>query len=530
MAGTHAQSAIPSRPESSASSASTIIQPASELSKEAAELDQHATNHTIDHLQNASLAREIAIIAIIASSQLFTQTGLALAIAPIIEIGQTFRTDNPGNLSWLPAAFSLTVGTFILPSGRWGDVLGYKRVFVVGYAWFAVWSAVAGFAAFSHNLIFFTWARAMQGIGPALLLPNGVAMLTHIYPPGGKRAMAVSIFGGVAPGGFLVGAVLSGLFTQFVWWPWTYWVTAIILAVLCLASLLVLPDVRGTGLKAVAELDLEGSFLGVLALIFINFAFNEGPAAGWDKVFVYVLLIVGAAVLGVFVWYETHCAKHPLLPSAALTLVTGLVLLTIALGWASFGIWIYYLWQVYILRGDTILLRAAEQTPTMVSGLVAAVVSGRLLRRVNAGLVLMISMCAFCVGAILIATVPVTRLYWKQIFFATLVTPWGMDMSFPAGCLILSAHVRKEYQGMAASLVNTVVNYSISIGLGFAGTIESHVNDGGADLLKGYRGALYFGIGVSGLAIGTAAVLTWIVHREKQAHDRAEVEHGAEIR
>lgn len=298
----------------------------------------------IDHLVGLSFFKEIVIVIILASAQLFTQAGLALAISPITEIGHTFNTDNPGNLSWLPAAYSLTVGTFILPSGRWGDVLGYKKIFVIGYLWFAIWSLVAGFSAFSHNLIFFTWARAMQGVGPALLLPNGVAMITHIYGPGPKRAMAVSVFGGVAPAGFLVGSVLSGLFTQFVWWPWAYWVTAMLLGILFLLSMVILPDIKGTGLKEIAELDLEGSFLGVLALVLINFAFNEGPAAGWDEPFVYVLLIVGAIVACIFAWYEGRYAKYPLIPPSAMTRITKLVLIAVGLGWASFGIWIFYVW------------------------------------------------------------------------------------------------------------------------------------------------------------------------------------------
>lgn len=79
-----------------------------------------------------------------------------------------------------------------------------------------------------------------------------------------------------------------------------------------------------------------------------------------------------------------------------------------------------------------------------------------------------------------------------------------MDMSFPAATLILSNVVKKEHQGIAASLVATVVNYSISLGVGFAGTVEVHVNNGGktkADLLKGYRGALYLGVGLAGLGL-----------------------------
>lgn len=93
--------------------------------------------------------------------------------------------------------------------------------------------------------------------------------------------------------------------------------------------------------------------------------------------------------------------------------------------------------------------------------------------------------------------------------------PWGMDMSFPAATVILSNNVPKEHQGMAASLVNTVVNYSISIGLGIAGTVESRVNDGGGDTLKGYRSAWYTGIGLSSIGI---LISTFFIVKEGGKH------------
>ena len=115
-----------------------------------------------------------------------------------------------------------------------------------------------------------------------------------------------------------------------------------------------------------------------------------------------------------------------------------------------------------------------------------------------------ISMCVFLTGNILIATAPVDQTYWAQIFVCTIIIPWGMDMSFPAGTLILSNSVKKEHQGMGASLVNTVVNYSVSIGVGIAGTVEVHLNQESAapvDLLRSYRGSLYLAVGLAGLGM-----------------------------
>jgi predicted MFS family arabinose efflux permease len=120
-------------------------------------------------------------------------------------------------------------------------------------------------------------------------------------------------------------------------------------------------------------------------------------------------------------------------------------------------------------------------------------------------------MTAFCVGNILLATLPVHQTFWAQTFVSLIVTPWGMDMSFPSGVIVLSNHMPPEHQGLAASLINTVVNYSISIGLGMAGTVESHVNSGGTHLLQGYRGAWYLAIGldVLGIFLAILLILSW---------------------
>jgi MFS family permease len=114
------------------------------------------------------------------------------------------------------------------------------------------------------------------------------------------------------------------------------------------------------------------------------------------------------------------------------------------------------------------------------------------------------SLVCFLVGNILMATVPLKQTYWAQVFVCTVVIPWGMDMSFPAATIILSNSVSKRHQGVAASLVSTIVNYSISLGLGFAGTVEVHTNRGGkttSDALHGLRTAYYLSIGLDSLGL-----------------------------
>jgi MFS family permease len=294
-----------------------------------------------------SRLHEILFIMVITSSQLLTQAALAQSIAPLHVIGRTFNTTNPGQLSWFPAGYSLTVGTFILPAGRWGDLYGHKKFFVIGYFWFAVWSLVAGFSGFSRSLIFFAFCRAMQGIGPAIMLPNGIAVLSRTYPPGPRKDMVLSLFGATAPCGFLVGAVFSGIFTQFVWWPWAYWVLGIVCVLIGVMVIFVVPEMPVAGSAAsLPELDLIGTAVGVAGLVLFNFAWNQGPAAGWNQTYVYVLLIFGTLLLTVFFWFEKYKAAFPLVPMSFFTRDTRLVFGCEAFGWASFGIWVFYLWYV----------------------------------------------------------------------------------------------------------------------------------------------------------------------------------------
>lgn len=471
--------------------------------------DLTRTDTTKSIAEKLSLWREILFVGLICCAQFTTQVGLGQCLAILHVIGDTYGLSNPGELSWLIAAYSLAVGTFILLAGRLGDVYGYKKMLIIGFSWFSVWSMIAGLAVFSNHVLF-NFARVFQGIGPAICLPNGLAILGASYAPGPRKAMVFAIFGATAPGGAVVGAVFAGLF-KLAWWPWTFWSFAIALACLAVVGSFVIPDPpkkftkKMTWREKISELDVLGGLTGVTALILINFAWNQSGVVTWAKAYVYVCLVLGFVFLAAFFFIELRVAKSPLIPFNALSTDVAFVLGCVACGWSCFGIWVYYIWQYYEqLRDASPLLAATWVIPVSISGAIASVTTGFLLGRLRPAWVMTIALTAFTVGTILIATAPVRQSYWAQSFVCTIIIPWGMDMSFPAATLILSDAVKKEHQGIAASLVNTVVNYSISLALGFAGTVESHVNHGGTspeDVLMGFRGAWYFAIGISSFGL-----------------------------
>lgn len=161
--------------------------------------------------ETLSLPHETLFVAIVCLAQFTTQASLGQTLSIIHIIGDSFNITNQGDLSWLIAGYSLTVGTFILLSGRLGDMFGYKRMLIIGFAWFSVWSMVAGLAVYSNHVLF-VFARVFSGIGPAITLPNGVALLGATYAPGHRKAMVFALFGACAPGGSMVGAAFAGLF------------------------------------------------------------------------------------------------------------------------------------------------------------------------------------------------------------------------------------------------------------------------------------------------------------------------------
>lgn len=293
-----------------------------------------------DVAANMSIFHEVIFVFLIIMSQCTTQIGLTMSLFPQEVISESFGITSDGVKSWLIAGYSLTSGTFILVFGRWGDIFGYRNLVIAGYAWFSLWSIISGVAVYS-NQVLFIWARTLAGLGPAVLMPNAMAMVGATYnaPRYTNRMHFVfSLFGGIAPFGGFIGGLMPSVIATKAWWPWAFYVFGIYLFGLCTASIVVLPKVgvpshSMTWGQILGELDLTGSFLGLTGMILFNFAFNQAPVVGWQKAYVYVLLIIGVLFLAGFFYWEVKLAKSPLIPFHALHFYTSFVLGCIVCGW-----------------------------------------------------------------------------------------------------------------------------------------------------------------------------------------------------
>ncbi|SMQ53023.1 unnamed protein product [Zymoseptoria tritici ST99CH_3D7] len=486
-------------------------------------------------MTSLSPLREYLLIAILSTTQALQEASLGIVIAALHPIGESFGVpDDSGQQSWFAASYALTVGTFILPAGRWGDVYGYKTMLLIGWAWFAVWSVVTGVSVLSKEVIFFDVCRALQGIGPALIIPNAVAIIGRMYPEESLRKNIVfGLYGSLAPAGFVFGCLLGSLFGQLSWWPWAFWTLSFLCLLMAVATIFVVPaslSSRPDRHIHAAELDLIGTALSVTGLILVNFAWNQAYVVGWAVPYNGALLGVGVLLLVAFGWWESR-AEHPLIPAKYFNVEATLTLVVLCVGFASFGLWNFYYFRFsQDVRGYSPLAVTAQNVPIIPSGALAAVCTGYLLNRFGASFVLTYAMIAIAIGSILLATAPVDETYWARTFVSMIVVPWGVDATFPASTILLANAFPQKYQGSAASIVNTLANYSISLGLGFAGTVERNLNPDGTMLLKGYRGAFYLGIGLAvlGLVIAASFWVSDLVNAKGRAKKDSSTESGSE--
>ncbi|CAF2975762.1 unnamed protein product [Rotaria socialis] len=449
-----------------------------------------------------SFPHEVVFVSVLSCAQLLTQAALGNVLVPLHIIGPDIGITNPAALPWTLAAYSLTVGVFIMVTGRVGDIFGHKRLVIVGYLMFSIFSFLTGLAAYVNNGIYFHIMRAFQGIGPTMLLPNAVALLARTYPAGLRKSIVFSIFGATAPTGFILGALFGSIFAQFLWWPWAQWALSIFCYILAILTYVIVPTELSLAVHPTGKTDIFGAIIGVSGLVLFIFCWNQAPLVGWDKPYMYGILIASIVIIVLFIVIEMK-TQEPIMPLSIWS-VPGFpgVLGCMSLGWSSFGIFIYYNVQfLEIIHHASPLLTTAMLTPLVVFGIIATIVVSQLYGRTPAHYLLMASMIFFCAGNILIATAPANQTYWAQVFVATMLTPFGMDISFPAASLVISNKMPMHQQGVAASMLNTAINWSISLGLGIAGTIESKMLKRGKTTLESYRYALYTGIGLSGLGV-----------------------------
>ncbi|KAF4345759.1 aminotriazole resistance [Fusarium beomiforme] len=468
-------------------------------------LNEGARMIEFNHATNESL-----FVAIICMAQVLTYASLAQTLTSARRIGESFfEPESKTHLAWFTSAYALSYGAMTLFGNRIGNVCGQRYAFIAGYIWFALWSLVAGLSVYvktsdSGGAAFFCFCRAMQGIGPGLIIPNGHGIMVKAYPPGPRKMLAMGLFDASVPFGFVIGSVMTGLFANYASWPWGFYCLAAVCTALGISSILVVPvkrilvyDFEGNLWK---RLDILGFVFGIAALILFSAGWNQAPIVGWDTPQAYILIFAGIVVTPLFSFLESH-ASHPLVPFKQIHLAAGITLGFVIAASAAFGVWVWYFTQfLEVVRGWGPLLTSAGLVPVLVVGVVIGFASWPFANRdFTAQLAMVVSSIAILISLALLATAPAQQAYWANSFVSAIFMGVGMVLIIPASATVLGRDVPEGQLGLANSITNTAAAFSFSVGLGMAGAVEMGKRSS-KNPLGGYRDAQYFGLGLGGLA------------------------------
>ncbi|KAH6955048.1 major facilitator superfamily domain-containing protein [Fusarium avenaceum] len=468
-------------------------------------LNEGARKIEFNHATNESL-----FVAIICMAQVLMYAGLAQTLIPGRQIGESFfEPQRTAHLAWFTSAYALGYGSTTLLGNRIGNVCGQRYTFIAGYFWFALWSLLAGLSVYvqtsdNGGAVFFCICRAMQGIGPALVIPNGYGLLLRAYPPGPRKMLAMGLFDAAAPFGFVLGSVMTGLLSNYTSWPWAFYCLATVCVALGVSSVLVVPakkvlvyDFEGNVWK---RLDILGFLFGAAALVLFSVGWNQVPIVGWGNAEAYILIFAGILLMPLFGFFEAQ-ASHPLVPFKQIHLAAAVTIGFVAVASAAFGVWVWYFAQfIEVVRGWGPLLTSAGLVPILVVGVVVGFLSWPFSNReFTAQLVAVVSSISIWISSALVATAPAQQGYWSNSFASTIFMGVGMVLIIPSSSTVLGRDVPEGQLGLASSLTNMAAAFSFSVGLGMAGAVEGRKRNN-KNSLGGYRDAQYFGLGLGGLA------------------------------
>jgi EmrB/QacA subfamily drug resistance transporter len=417
-------------------------------------------------------------------------------------------------LQWVVNAYTLTFAGFLLLGGRAGDLFGRRRMFILGLSLFTLASLLGGLA---QNQAMLVSARALQGLGGAVLAPATLTILTVTFREGRERARALGMWSAVAAGGGAAGALIGGILTDLVSWRWILFVNVPIGVVALVAARAFLSESRGD--LRHRSLDLAGAITvtgGLVALVYAIVRTETNPWSSWE---VLAPLGVAVALLATFVLIEARLAKAPLVPLRIFRSgsVTGSNLFIFLLIAAMFPSWFFQTLYMQNVLGYTPLQAGLAFLPMTVMIAVGAQVGSRLVTRTGPRPLLIAGPLLSAAGLFMLTHLDPGGSIWAEVIGPGMLAATGMGLSFPPSTLAATSGVPREDAGLASGLITTNRQVGASIGLAALATVAA---DRTASLTAGSTSAPTAAALTAGythafaiaplFALG-AAVLAWVV-------------------
>ncbi|MFE3542160.1 MFS transporter [Nocardia sp. NPDC059177] len=415
---------------------------------------------------------------------------------------------SPESLTWVFNAYVIAFGGLLLLGGRLSDLLGARRVFGAGWVVLAVGSLIAGAAGSAGVELA---GRAIQGAGAALIAPSALTLLMMLFGGSpGELTKALAVYGAAAPAGGTAGVFLGGVITEYLSWPWVFYINIPIAVLALIAVPLVMPAAPARK----GSIDIAGSITVTAGLAAAVYAIVQAPETGWASGQTWGVLALSAALLAGFVVIQSRRAE-PLMRLSILRApnlaAANFAQFALAAAWVP--MWFFlnlYLQQVLGYSAFPSGAALLPMTTLIMLGMV--VLAPKAMQRFGAKPMIVTGLAVLGLGLGVMSLVRPTGNFWVDVLPASLVAAGGMSLAFIPSLGTAISAARPEEGGLASGIVN--VSYQVGSALGLAAMTAVAAAFGAGELgdaralTDGYSAA-FLGAGLLALAGAaiTAAVM-----------------------
>ncbi|HVF78881.1 MAG TPA: MFS transporter [Solirubrobacteraceae bacterium] len=472
--------------------------------------------------EEAVQRRKWLALALLASTQFVIILDAAIVNVAIPSIGRDLKFSEE-DLTWIPNAYALTFGGFLLLGGRMADLLGRRRLFMIGLILFSIASLLGGLSTSETQLIA---ARALQGLGAALIAPAALSMVTNMFDEGAERNKALGVWGAVSGSGGAAGVLLGGILTEYAGWEWVLWVNVPIgIAVAILAPRMLDESRRESDLR---HFDAMGAITVTAGLSLLVFALVDTINEGWGSTQTLTLLAISLALIVAFVFIELR-SKDPLMPFKIFRLrtLTGANIVGLLVGAALFAMFFFLSRYMQEVLGYSALKAGLSYLPLALAIIGSAGAASVLVTKLGFKKVLITGMALVAIALVWLAQVPVDGSYLSNLLVPMVIAAIGLGFAFVPVTIAAVSGVSEDESGLASGLINTSQQIGGALGLAVLGTIASSKT---SDLIATAQGApaavpgaltegfqLAFLTGAGFAVIGIIATLLLIRSEDSQA-------------
>jgi len=457
------------------------------------------------------------ILAVVATAFFMTILDVSIVNVALPSIARALSFSQ-ANLQWVITAYAISFGGFLLLGGRAADLLGRRRVFIVGVALFTVASLVCGLSQSEGMLIA---ARAVQGLGGAIISPAALSIVMTSFEEGAERNKALGVWGALGGSGAAVGVLAGGVLTQYLSWRWIFFVNVPVGALVLGLTPRIVPESRREGPER--RYDALGAVLVSGGLALLVYAISQAPNVGWATARTILLLVAAGVLLAAFLVNERRTAD-PLMPFHIFRVrtVAGANIVGFLLGGVLFANFFVLTLYVQDVLGYSAIKTGITFVATAGTAVVAAGIAQALTTRFGPKPIIAIGLVLLTAAMVWYAHIPVHGSFASDLLPGYVLVGVGIAFAYVPVSIASLAGVAEREAGLASGLFNTSQQIGGAIGTAIASTIFiSHFKSlriEGKSFAEAHTGGYawaFWGLAVIGV-LALIAALT-LIRREEMA-------------